>query len=410
MPGNLQRLSAAMNAILLVLECPICLDMIPPPAHQCGNGHLICVQCRVKSERCPICRMRFTRGRSLLADQVFNSLTDAFELKEEAEETRPAKLRERIFGKKKTQHQQQNGTDIPEVKISLVNSPTNKFLSRLLGRSSSVENLNSNPVQTKFLSIVDEFSSNLKAKSLSTGEIFQLQTPVSRSPSMSSTHRCGSGFLSANMSLGSKRPASYHGSCESLIGRLASDFGDVTLSHHDDGSLYHCPCEAGCLSLLKATSVIGHIQDCHDGPLVQYFKPRITLNFPVGNVEDTSILSIMSEGSTFFVKVLREARSDGQGDDVLVWTWLLGSKQEADNFQLAIALRCVDNEPKRDNCFNTNVLSLSSMSWTEITKSRRGVTVTREHLHRNFGKEIKTGLPIRMDIEIKDTLPSITLN
>lgn len=81
MPTSLQRLSSCMNTILSVLECPVCLDTVPPPAHQCANGHLICARCRLQSERCPVCRQRLSRGRSLLADKVYNSLTEAFHLK-----------------------------------------------------------------------------------------------------------------------------------------------------------------------------------------------------------------------------------------------------------------------------------------------------------------------------------------
>lgn len=70
MPNSLQRLAACMGAILAGLECPVCMETIAPPAHQCANGHLICAKCRVLTERCPVCRLRYSRGRCLLADQV----------------------------------------------------------------------------------------------------------------------------------------------------------------------------------------------------------------------------------------------------------------------------------------------------------------------------------------------------
>lgn len=72
MPTNLQRLIACISSILNVLECPICLDTIPPPCYQCDNGHLICIRCKAKSDKCPVCRMRFNKGRSILADHVRN--------------------------------------------------------------------------------------------------------------------------------------------------------------------------------------------------------------------------------------------------------------------------------------------------------------------------------------------------
>lgn len=70
MPINLERLSASMQTILAALECPVCLDTIPPPVLQCQNGHLLCIRCRARSERCPICRERYSMVRCLLAEQV----------------------------------------------------------------------------------------------------------------------------------------------------------------------------------------------------------------------------------------------------------------------------------------------------------------------------------------------------
>lgn len=132
MPLSLQKLTSCVSAIVAALECPVCLDTIPPPAHQCVNGHLLCVRCRVHTDKCPICRVPFSRGRSLLADQVatsptcfpptvflfsfhhwcfcrqvYNALHETFEEKssfnkDESTTTttrsRPRTLRERLFG------------------------------------------------------------------------------------------------------------------------------------------------------------------------------------------------------------------------------------------------------------------------------------------------------------------------
>ncbi|XP_067002569.1 uncharacterized protein [Anabrus simplex] len=383
MPGNLQRLSTCLGSILAVLECPVCLDTIPPPAHQCSNGHLICVRCRVQTERCPVCRVRFCRGRSLLADQVFNSLTEAFQLKDEAEEVRPAKLRERLFGNKK------KPLPAPSVdKSSHILPPTNKFLARIMGKSSSVENLSSNPVTLtsipKHLSLDTEFNSTLKAKSLSTSEIFRPLSPaVSRSPSMQT-----------GLHLRSSRPASYHGSLDSLTGRLSSDFGDSLIQMHDDGSLYHCPCSAECTTLLKANGVMAHIQDYHDGPLVQYFKSRVLLSLPLP-LEDSAVVAISAEGAMFFLSLVKEA--DGSW---LVWLWMLGSKREADTFRMVLTLRGGAHEVT----YNTPVLSLSSASWADITKSQRGVHITKEKLDEHFPAEIRTGCPLGMLVVIQEAV------
>ncbi|XP_069686970.1 uncharacterized protein [Periplaneta americana] len=401
MPSNLQRLSSCMSSILAVLECPVCLDTIPPPAHQCGNGHLICVQCRVKTERCPVCRVRFCRARSLLADQVFNSLTEAFGLKEEAEETRPAKLKERLFGTKKSKQAPQT----PELKVSLISSPTNKFLTRILGKSSSVDNLSSNPVNLSAMprhlsAVIDsEFSSNLKAKSLSTSEICQPvgSRPVSRSPSINSAHqKMGSGLLDVSLFLGSKRPASYHGSCESLQGRIDSDFGS------DNTELRCCPCEQHCPSTIKAQEVLQHIQECHEGPLVHYFKPKLSLSLPLA-LEDTAVVAVTYEGNLFFFKVFHlppESETSGPGD-TLVWLWMLGSKVEADNYYLVLNLKGHGDQGKELH-FRCKALSLCSTSWAEISSARRGICLTASKLIENFAMELEAGISIKMEAEVKD--------
>lgn len=114
MPVSLQRLSSCLGAVLGSLECPVCLDTIPPPAHQCGNGHLMCAGCRARAERCPVCRVRLCRGRSLLADQVFLALTDTFNVRAAPREEQSDKLRQKLMllGSRKKA--------APEVKVTRV--------------------------------------------------------------------------------------------------------------------------------------------------------------------------------------------------------------------------------------------------------------------------------------------------
>ncbi|KAG8236078.1 hypothetical protein J437_LFUL016666, partial [Ladona fulva] len=56
LPSALQRLSSCLSTIVATLECPVCLECpLPPPAQQCPNGHILCLRCRLRSCRCPIC-------------------------------------------------------------------------------------------------------------------------------------------------------------------------------------------------------------------------------------------------------------------------------------------------------------------------------------------------------------------
>jgi hypothetical protein len=365
MPSNLQRLSACMSSILAVLECPVCLDTIPPPAHQCGNGHLICVKCRVQTERCPVCRVRFCRARSLLADQVFHSLTEAFELEDE----RPARLRQRLFGAKG-----RTAPEPPQLKISLASTPTNKFLTRILGKASSAENLSSSPVSLSAVPRnLSEFSSSLRAKSLSTSEICRPagSRPLSPTPSVNSAHL----------------RSSYHGSCESLEAGFA-----------EDEQLYSCPCEEDCPALMKGLEVLQHIQEAHEGPLVHYFKPRLALSLPLA-FEESAVLAVTTDGKTFFLKVVREGCSPG---DTSVWLWMLGSKQQADNYELILNLKGQGSEGEGLS-FCSRALSLSSTSWTQTREARARILLAASALGEHFAAEVELGMPIKMEAVVKGT-------
>lgn len=70
MPLNYEKLAATLQTILTAIECPVCFNTITSPFTQCQNGHLLCLKCRARSERCPICRDRYSVVRCLLAEQV----------------------------------------------------------------------------------------------------------------------------------------------------------------------------------------------------------------------------------------------------------------------------------------------------------------------------------------------------
>lgn len=293
---NLQRLTTCMSSILEALECPICLDTIPPPAHQCANGHLICVCCRARTERCPVCRMRFFRGRSLLADQVFDSLIDAFDLRQENESDRSKLLLQRVYGPRQKEKKHK-----PEIKINFL-SPTNKFLTRIMGsgKSTSVENLTENQNES------NGFNSPLKAKSLSSSEIFQdePQSPSRASSVLSS--RPGSGLLGVNDALG-QRPASYHGSAEDLRSRMMNDFElDITAPK----SMAICPLAPVCTASVLVTGINNHLQQ-HDIPMIHFFRPQVTI--ALGWFENT-IIVIECFHRVFYVRALPSER---------LWVWAL---------------------------------------------------------------------------------------
>ncbi|KAJ8880332.1 hypothetical protein PR048_016799 [Dryococelus australis] len=380
MPTNLQRLTTSVSAILAALECPVCLDTIPPPAHQCSNGHLICVRCRVRAERCPVCRVRFCRGRSLLADRVFTSLTDAFGLGVEPEERRAAGLRTKLFGGRPPLKETS-----PETKVT---PPKNKFLARVLGKSCSVENLSPHRGQPSPHDDDEDFAS-LKAKSLSTGEIFRPNSPapVSRSTSINSSHRVGSGLLNVSGLVGSKRPASYHGSCESF---------DVELADEVEDPPCFCPCDADCAVVVPASCVLQHVRETHEGPLVQYFRPKVSLSLP-SPMEDTALISLADGRRAFFLKIAQQATASS---DTLVWLWYLGPASGAQGHQLRLTLKGHGAQGKVLH-FRADALSLAAHSWADVVTSRRGVCLPAQVLIDNFATELESGIAITMEVKVK---------
>ncbi|XP_065366325.1 uncharacterized protein LOC135959177 [Calliphora vicina] len=100
MPRSLQRLSLVVQTVLSLIECPVCLDTITPPAMQCQNGHLLCVNCRIHAEKCPVCRDRYYPRPALIAEQIQSAITSAFNLCRNED-----KVRQKIFGRHNRQRQ-----------------------------------------------------------------------------------------------------------------------------------------------------------------------------------------------------------------------------------------------------------------------------------------------------------------
>ncbi|XP_015570745.1 E3 ubiquitin-protein ligase DIS1 isoform X2 [Ricinus communis] len=45
------------SSVRELLECPVCLNAMYPPIHQCSNGHTLCSGCKPRvHNRCPTCR------------------------------------------------------------------------------------------------------------------------------------------------------------------------------------------------------------------------------------------------------------------------------------------------------------------------------------------------------------------
>ena len=64
---------ALENGLVQQLECPVCMETIFPPIHQCTAGHLLCSSCReslATPKKCPECRVRLSGSRNLALERL----------------------------------------------------------------------------------------------------------------------------------------------------------------------------------------------------------------------------------------------------------------------------------------------------------------------------------------------------
>ncbi|PSR86877.1 E3 ubiquitin-protein like [Actinidia chinensis var. chinensis] len=62
---------ASNSAVHELLECPVCLNIMYRPIHQCPNGHTICLNCKTKVHNCcPICRQELGNIRCVALEKV----------------------------------------------------------------------------------------------------------------------------------------------------------------------------------------------------------------------------------------------------------------------------------------------------------------------------------------------------
>lgn len=178
-------------------------------------------------------------------------MVDAFNLREETSEIRAKKI-SLIFNSKTTSKK------VPHIKV--IQCHTNRFLAKIIGKSTSAENLYSN----SFLNPAS--NENLKAKSLSSDEIFHTEFPTKArvGPMMQQMIIAGSrnGSTRMNNSINSysdfrdNRSASCHGSYEFLSyseDAVRLNNGSQDESERDPPTFY-CPFDSKCSITIKGLS------------------------------------------------------------------------------------------------------------------------------------------------------------
>lgn len=224
---------------------------------------------------------------------------------------------------------------IPDIKVT--QSQSTKLLTRLIGKSSSDDNLTSSSMKTpsECSSAVDEFTcSNLKTKSLSTNEICYAGSPAISRVSSVNKLDTGGGRVSKKYLHVENRPASYHGSFESLdrnksgtISGTSSSLVSIPSQFKTEQYVhFQCPYELNCYTLIIGKSdaqkiscvvkiidrflgsnVLDHFKTAHEGPLVQYFKPNVVFKSTnLANSTDNACYVIHYDENLFFLKILKQ--------------------------------------------------------------------------------------------------------
>ncbi|XP_076262693.1 uncharacterized protein LOC143197810 isoform X2 [Rhynchophorus ferrugineus] len=300
--------------------------------------------------------------------EVYNSVVDAFDLRDENKDTTAQKIQQIFKPKPKNKV-------IPIIKITQCHA--NKFLTRIMGKSSSVENLSSN---CKFLSPSD--SETLKIKSLSSNEIFQTETPtVSRAGSIRKISRRKNNSTTMDDSLTNisdfgTRPASFHGSIDFLNNTLEPNVtGDSSEALNRDDLAYYCPFQSKCSILVKENNIMEHFRTYHKGPLVQYFGNNIQIS--LRKLDSENCFMIITGQHTYFIKTCTTNKancqtvSDSDKGDVFLWCWFLGSKEESKCYEMQVELKAQENQTIFR--LRSSVSSLHSTSFYDIKEYNKGI-------------------------------------
>ena len=102
-------------------ECPVCIEAIKSaPIHQCTNGHVICKNCILKLDSCPICRSDSKLARNLMLEQIIAKIYGPQEVKEGPYEN--SKLEEWGHGSARVHFSNDGPNEEPTIQLNLTSN------------------------------------------------------------------------------------------------------------------------------------------------------------------------------------------------------------------------------------------------------------------------------------------------
>jgi len=261
------------------LECPICLESAAPPVSQCVHGHILCVVCRPKTTRCPVCRVRLGQGRCLLADKLHRVLRETFNVNAMTDKipiaSNRSNLRDQLFGK--SNKKQETSTVNQSRSNCTMLKPKQFLLTRLLlgGREKAIsaDNLTRVPeISEEVAEIPNEMTNannlhvrlslNDRTKSASTGELSK--DNKARIDDDSSSRM-------VELSTGNTRQQSLSLPQTPIWGGSMDSVSSVQLA---------CPLLQSCREMVTSDSLLEHIR-VHAVPQVHFYSESTRLPLPL---------------------------------------------------------------------------------------------------------------------------------
>ncbi|XP_043270348.1 uncharacterized protein [Venturia canescens] len=301
LPEVAKKLAKAISGTVRALECPVCLESASPPVSQCVHGHILCVGCRAKTLRCPICRVRLGQGRCLLADQVHKNIREAFdETRDDYSSPNNSSLREKLFGKsnKNSRTGRHGSNDNSRISSTKLKSSITRLFLGGFDKAASAENLSVARLVDENRQTLDprpaayrrlgELCQYDRTKSASTGEL----SKGNDAPRNSSIHRHGTSrvYTSASGLLSVPQTPTWGGSTESI-----------------NNSSFACPLSrwTSCKEFVSTNFVLEHLARSHDGAQV-YFNGKIaTIPLPLPFGPESSYI-LRHQGEIFFFQYENE--------------------------------------------------------------------------------------------------------
>lgn len=362
------------------MECPVCLETIPPPAFQCCNGHILCGRCRTRADRCPVCRVGLgPRGRCLLADKLHNLLTTTLNqnkqksaVNKKQPQNRPALyLKSRIITDcvhiPSEHNVKADNQSKPTAGTSNGNLSTEESSEIPSERTQLKENVSSPGKSTDASQIIKLETSRVLVKSKASSE-----ENISSCNQQISARGISEQISISSIEGASPSPLRTRSLSAGQIPTANESFPGKTSCSEADGLLLHCPfpttSEPYCCSILNGPrTLLQHLREVHQGPLVQYFlqpsSSAMKIRLPLSSskaaaVASSSLMSFTAHDDVlFFVEVAAGATPGHR----LVWLWLLGDAVQAERYRLRLTL------PEGDA--HTGPVFPLTASWSDVVNS-----------------------------------------